>query len=121
MKLERYAMYNNNTLHSIMVIDMAPYDYTLSASLQVRPEKKYSFQVPTSCAGIGVVQRLLANGSHAVTGVTWNGLSYNYELQEGKPVLLGNVTKDEVTWVGQDGVFNVNVSESSAAMVRLEC
>ncbi|KAJ9645317.1 hypothetical protein H2199_003323 [Coniosporium tulheliwenetii] len=115
-----YATYKNDVLHSIMVINMAPYDYTPSAP-RARPEKKYSFQVPPSCAGIGVVQRLLANGSNAITGVTWNGLSYNYELHEGKPVLLGNVTKDEITWVGQDGVFNVNVSDSSAAMVRLEC
>ncbi|KAJ9663459.1 hypothetical protein H2201_005667 [Coniosporium apollinis] len=100
-----YATYKNDVLHSIMVINIAPYDYTPSAA-RARPEKKYPFQVPSSCAGIGVVQRLLANWSSAITGVTWNGLSYNYGLQEGKLVLLGNVTEDEITWVGQDGVFN---------------
>lgn len=91
-----YATCKNDVLHSIMVVNMAPYDYSPSAP-QARPEKKYSFQVPTSCAGIGIVQRLLANGSNAITGMTWNGLSCNYELQERKPVLLGNVMKDEIT------------------------
>jgi len=34
---------------------------------------------------------------------------YNYELDLGKPQLVGNVTKDEITWIGEDGSFSVKV------------
>jgi len=63
----------------------------------------------------------MANGSDAITGITFNGLSYNYELDLGKPRLVGNVTKDEIIWVGEDGIFGVKVPYSSAALVQLSC
>ncbi|KAL1998863.1 hypothetical protein VTN02DRAFT_5464 [Thermoascus thermophilus] len=45
------------------------------------------------------VQRLLANGRHAITGITRDGWSYNYELDGGKPVRLDNVTVGETVWL----------------------
>ncbi|OCL03668.1 glycoside hydrolase family 79 protein [Glonium stellatum] len=115
-----YAIYANNSLARVMVINMAEYNYS-AATVDSRPDVTYNFTVPTSCAGVGVVQRLIANGSDAITGVTFNGRSYNYELDLGKPRLLGNVTKDDITWVGEDGIFAVKVPYSSAALVQLSC
>lgn len=120
-----YAAYDSDLLKRIMVINMVQYNYSATnvtpAGPIPRPATTYNFTVPTSCAGHGTLSRLLANGSDAITGVTFNGVSYNYELDNGKPVVLGNVTKDEMVWVGEDGIFQVNVPDSSAAMVNLDC
>ncbi|OCK80416.1 glycoside hydrolase family 79 protein [Lepidopterella palustris CBS 459.81] len=115
-----YAIYANNTLARVMVINMMEYNYT-AESTNTRPHVAYNFTVPTSCAGNGIVQRLLANGSDAITGITFNGRSYNYEVAQGKAHIMGNVTKDEIVWVGKDGIFSVNVPWSSAALVQLSC
>jgi len=44
----------------------------------------------------------MANGSDAITGVTWNGISYNHDLGFGKPARLSNGTRDEDVAVGKD-------------------
>jgi hypothetical protein len=115
-----YAVYTSGTLKRVVVINMQQYNYSVPAPLP-RPVGSYNFTVPTSCAGSGVVQRLIAQGADAVSGVTFNGVSYAYEVAGGKPKLLGNATKDEVVWVGGDGGFRVDVPDSSAAVVVLRC
>ena len=63
------------------------------------------------------VKRLHANGSDAITGVTWDGWSYNWELEQGKPVKLGNVTVGErVGVVG--GEVTVGVVDSGAVVLE---
>lgn len=115
-----YAIYGDDTLKRVMIINMNQYNYSVPKPT-LRPEIAYNFTLPTSCAGTGMVQRLIANGSDAITGVTFNGVSYNYELDHGKPKLLGNVTKDETVWVGSDGGVSILVPASSAALVQFEC
>lgn len=65
------------------------------------------------------MQRLIANGSDAITGVTFGGYSFNYELNNGKPVLLHNVTRGEEADVFR-GRMRVGVPRSSAVMVDFE-
>ena len=65
------------------------------------------------------VRRLMANGSDAISGITFDGYSYNFELDDGKPVLLGNVTRGEVLKVGRDGVLSLDVPWSSAVLLDL--
>ena len=62
----------------------------------------------------------MANGSNAITGITFDGYSYNYELNEGKPVLLNNVTRNEVLQVAQSEIVTVGVPWSSAAIMNLQ-
>ena len=69
-------------------------------------------------SGEAEIQRLLANGSDAITGVTFDGYSYNYELESGKPVLLQNVTRGETVSIGSHGKMSIEVPRSSAAIVR---
>ncbi|KAF2645814.1 hypothetical protein P280DRAFT_417944 [Massarina eburnea CBS 473.64] len=118
-----YAVYTNETLERVVVINMNQYNYTGtgSSTLAGRPQQAYNFTVPTSCAGTGTVHRLLANGSDAITGITFDGLSFNYEVAEGKPSKLGNVTTGQVVYVGNDGGFAVDVVDSAAAIVQLTC
>ncbi|KAF2710480.1 glycoside hydrolase family 79 protein [Pleomassaria siparia CBS 279.74] len=113
-----YAIYSDSKLARLMVINLNEYNYSLSAQ---RPEMAYNFTLPVSCAGHGLVQRLMANGSDATTGITFNGWTYNYDVAKGEPKLSGNVTRDEIVWVGEDGGVAVPVPWSSAALVQLTC
>ena len=117
-----YAAYLDSVLQRVMVINLLEYNYSNASTEGPRPVKTYSFQLPESCSGTNAtVSRLMANGSDAITGITWDGLSYNYELQNGMPVRLNNVTIGETVAVGTNGNVSVDVPLSSAAMVNLEC
>jgi hypothetical protein len=59
----------------------------------------------------------MANGSDAVTGATFDGYSYNYELDNGKPVLLKNITRGESVKVSRKGDLTVDVPDSSAVLL----
>lgn len=84
-----------------------------------RPTETYSFQLPPYLHGHYNMQRLLANGSDAISGVTFDGYSFNYELENGKPVLLRNVTRGEEVNVLR-GRMSVGVPRSSAVIVDFE-
>lgn len=114
-----YAAYINGKLARIAVINLQEFNYTDSDPTAARPSSSYSFQVPSTKSGHLPVQRLSANGSNAVTGITWDGWSYNYELDNGKPVRLHNVTTGETVPVGKNGVVNIDVPHSSAVIINV--
>lgn len=114
-----YAVYMNNTLRRLMVINMNPYNYTTTHNGQAnnnstaRRTRTYSFNV-----GIGAkatVQRLSGNGSDAVTAITWDGWSY----ESGQPVRLGNVTVGETVEI-KNGVVEVAVQDSQAVVLNID-
>ncbi|KAB5549766.1 glycoside hydrolase family 79 protein [Coniochaeta sp. 2T2.1] len=115
------------TLTRIAVLNMNSYNSTVSGEglsplpegeLLPRPSKNYTFDLGAAAAGkVAFVRRLWANGSDAITGITWDGWSYNFELDEGLPVRLGNVTVGERVKVAEDGSVSVSVPDSSAAML----
>lgn len=82
-----------------------------------RPIEDYTFQLPKGYRGKVALQRALANGSDAITGITFDGYSYNYELDNGLPVLLSNVTRGESVTVGRSGRLTVSVPRSSALIM----
>ena len=117
-----YAAYVDGKLARIAVINMVEYDYTDTASPAKRPMTTYTFQlsdIPLARTNGGkiLVQRLLSNGSNAITGITWDGYSYSNELNNGKPVLLRNVTKGE-TVEAEGPNFRIGVPYSSAAILN---
>lgn len=115
-----YAAYVNGQPARIAVINMIEYNYTGSADATTRPTVTYNVSVPSTLAGTSVsVQRLMANGSDAISGITWDGYSYNWELEQGLPVLLGNVTRSETLVVGQNGTLKVVLPYSSMAILNL--
>jgi hypothetical protein len=114
-----YAAYIDDQLTRVAVINLAEYNYT-GAGSGARPTVTYNVSVPSTYGGRSVgVQRLMANGSNAITGITWDGYSYNWELNQGKPVLLPNVTRGETAKVGQDGELRVVLPYSSMAIINL--
>lgn len=117
-----YAAYVNGTLERIAVVNLREYNYTINGTSTVpnpdpRPTRSYTFQVPSDISRADV-QRLVANGSDAITGITWDGWSYNWDLDLGKPVRLDNVTIGEQTNV-QKGSLTVEVDDSSAVILDL--
>jgi hypothetical protein len=125
-----YAAYVNGNLARIAVVNLQEYNYTTldsdsdslsdspSDSTQ-RPVAKYSFQIPATPAKPLSVQRLMANGSDSITGITWDGWSYNYELQGGEPVRQSNATIGETLSVSKKGVIEIMVPYSSGAIINL--
>jgi len=119
-KYAGYAIFGDQVLKRMVLVNLNQYNYTDVATKQ-RGNPSWKITVPKACAGTGTVQRLMANGSNAITGISFNGMSYNYELDEGRPKVLSNATRDEVVKVGDDGGLSVNVPDSSAAVVQLVC
>ncbi|KZL86111.1 glycoside hydrolase family 79 protein [Colletotrichum incanum] len=114
-----YAAYHGDTLARLIVINMQAYNSTINGTgttpdpnPKSRKDFGYSFEVPWD-GGLANVRRLRANGSDAITGITWDGWSYNYELDEGKPVKLDNVTVEEYALVsGGQVLFTALASEA---------
>jgi hypothetical protein len=120
-----YAAYVDGKLQRVAVVNMREYNYTVNGTSSVlnptpRPTQNYTFAVPEDCASEWVsVMRLYANGSDAISGITFDGWSYNYELDNGKPVRLHNVTTGEKVKV-QGGMVSVGVLDSSAAILEFK-
>ena len=113
----------------MLVVNLREYNYTItndttnatSLNPDPRPSTLYEFQISGAAGETGAkvgVQRLLANGSDAITGITWDGYSYNWELDEGRGVKLGNVSTGEVV-TGKAGLVSVQVADSEAVILTL--
>jgi Glycosyl hydrolase family 79 C-terminal beta domain len=100
---------------------MRQYNYTVNGTSSIpnpapRSSLSYSFTVPQDWVDRVSVKCLHANSSDAIT---WDGHSYNYELNLGKPVRLANVMTGEVARaVG--GVVEITVPDSSVAVLNFD-
>lgn len=117
-----YAAYVNNVLRRVLILNLNEYNYTANGTgpglnPEARTVRTYSFGVGNATTSASV-QRLYANGSDAITGITWDGWSYNYELDQGRPVRLDNVTVGETVPVTA-GVVEVGVADSQAVVLTL--
>lgn len=113
-----YAAYVDRKLSRIAVVNMKEFNYSTEDSEAKRPSRTYEFRIPDH-SGEVQVQRLLANGSNALSGITWDGWSYNYELDGGVPVRLSNVTLGETVSVSGQGIVQIEVPDSSGAILNL--
>ncbi|PQE06039.1 glycoside hydrolase family 79 protein [Rutstroemia sp. NJR-2017a BBW] len=124
-----YAAYVNSTLKRIMIINMHQYNYTVNGTSSVRnpvarPVRNFTITIPSSATpqhgyalpSVATLRALHANGSDAITGITYDGYSYNYELNNGLPVRLTNVTVGKTVSV-TGGKLVVPVEDSGAVMV----
>jgi Glycosyl hydrolase family 79 C-terminal beta domain len=108
-----YAAYVGGRLERIAAIQLHAYNYTGAA--WPRPGEKFTFKLPQGCGAEAVsLQRLMANGCDAITGITFDGYSYNYELEQRKSMPLRNVTR------GDELQVTVDVPWSSAVIQKLQ-
>jgi hypothetical protein len=110
-----YVAFVDEVVERLAVINLRQWNATESVQ---RPEQQYEFQTPGGMKEARV-KRLIASGSDSYSGVTYGGFSYNWELDNGKPVRLNNVTDVEIVLIGADGKLVVNVPASSAVIVSL--
>ncbi|CAH0025007.1 unnamed protein product [Clonostachys rhizophaga] len=117
-----YAIYEDGKLSRIAVLNMREYNHTSDLE---RPNQTYTFSLNGRGRKCGhkmaAVQRLLADGADSISGISWNGYSYNHDLDGGKPVLLSNVTaacNETVRLL--NGTFSVDLSDSSFALINLQ-
>lgn len=97
---------------------MQEYNYT-GTSTGDRPLTTYSFTVPAGYQNTIPTQRLKANGTNAITGITFDGYSYNWDLLEGKPSRLTNVTNGEVLQV-TNGVVDVILAAGAMCIMNFK-
>lgn len=117
-----YAAYVGDKLAKVIVINMMEYNSSNNYTDDYpRPVETYSFQLPSEYHGQATTQRLSANGSDALSGITFDGYSYNYELENGMPVLLKNVTRNEKVEINRQGKMSVDMPRSSAIIVNFDC
>lgn len=114
-----YAAYVDGHLARLAVVNMQQFNATGVSSH--RPSTRYQFQLPETATSDSPLslQRLLASGSDALSGISWNGWSYNYELKGGAPVRLRNVTMDERVAADSSGIVELELPWSSAAILNL--
>lgn len=106
-----YAIYDGDRLANLAIVNLRAFNQTSA----YRPSREYQFKVPPAYRRARV-ERLTAPGSDALTNVTFAGVSYDFELARGRPVVLDG--REEVV-VMRDGVLNVTVPDASAVLVEL--
>ncbi|KAK1984999.1 beta-glucuronidase [Colletotrichum cereale] len=114
-----YAAYHGAALARLLVVDLHAHNSTLDGAGTApdpdpgsRATFPHSFAVPWA-TGLANLRRLRANGTDAITGITWDGWSYNHELDGGRPVRLDNVTVGEYALVDAGRVtFTVSAGEA---------
>ena len=114
-----YACYvSGSKLVRVAVIDLHEYNVTGTAQ---RRHANYTFSIPSALnildGSLVRVQRLLAAGSDVRYGITWDGWSYAYELDHGRPVQMKNVTIDETLRVSES-LVTVELEDSSAVILN---
>lgn len=119
-----YAAYVEDQLARVMLVNMREYNYTQSGSNETasqeggekRSLREFKLDVDLEDGSEVLVKRLQANGSDSITGITFDGWSYNYELDNGKPVRLNNVTTGESVVVA-NGRVSVQLPDSEAVIL----
>lgn len=107
-----YAIYDGDHLSKLVVTNLQAFNSTTAGG---RPSRHYSFRVPGQVQS-AKVERLIAPGTEVLGNITFGGVSYDYDLKQGKPVVIN--PKEEMASV-EDGVVSIDVPDSSAALLTL--
>jgi hypothetical protein len=110
-----YAAFVGDALERLAIVNLGQWNATQQGQ---RPNTQYEFQTSNGMKEARV-KRLIADGTDSYSGVTYGGFSYNWELEDGKPVRLNNVTDVEIVPIGADGRLVINVPQASAAIIIL--
>lgn len=105
-----YGIYDGNNLAKILVLNLKAFSETTTGS---RPVRKYHFRVPKQHRHVKV-ERMIAPGSDSTHNVTFGGISYDYDLNHGKPVTV-NPKKETIK--ARDGIVSIDVQDSSAVLL----
>ena len=107
-----YGIYYGKKLTKLVALNLWAHNATHAGT---RPSRDYEFLIPGNQQRARV-ERLIAPGSDSVEGVTFGGISYDYERKGGKPVV---VNKSQEILEVKKGLLRVGVPDSSAVLVSL--
>ena len=108
-----YAFHNGENLRSIVAINFQEWN---STSIEPRPSKTFEFRVGHTVKK-AKVERLKAAGAEVTEGITVAGLSFDYNLEKGKPVVIDA----EEEWVNvTHGDVSVEIPATEAVLLRFE-
>jgi hypothetical protein len=110
-----YVLYEGTGLARVVLLNMMEW---LSTSVTPRPNSTFTVNVPNSVKG-ATVERLTAAGADALSGITFAGVSYDYDLAEGKPVVVDEAATKETLKVTTNGVLSVVLQDSEAVILQL--
>ncbi|KAL3492415.1 hypothetical protein BJX62DRAFT_236233 [Aspergillus germanicus] len=121
-----YGIYHAGDLAKVVVLNMAEYNFTKSGNAmdeelntKKRGSHNFSINVPESFNDrLATVRRLEAPGADSITGITWDGYTFIYEVDNGVGRRLENVTYGE-TIVVADAKVTVRIPHSSAVVLEV--
>jgi hypothetical protein len=114
-----YAAYESGTLSRVGILNLQAWDppNSTDASTDATDRPKTTFNLgPLKDYKSATVELMTAPGATYDTNITVAGMSYDYDLAEGRGVRVG---KDIVATLhpGSDGSFSVDVEASQAVVV----
>jgi hypothetical protein len=112
-----YTAYESGRLARLAVLNLHEWNpdnstTTSSSSSSSRPTTSFKFALPGFKSAL--VQSLTAPGALYNTSITMAGISYDYHLNQGKGVQVGE-SGEEIR--PAKGVFTIDVADSQAAIV----
>lgn len=108
-----YAIYDGDKPTKFAIINFQAFNHTTHS---IRPSRSYSFQVPEQFTS-AKAERLIAPGSDVSDKITFGGVSYDYDLKQGKPAVTD--PKEETTAI-QNGILSITLPDSSAVLLTLK-
>ena len=109
-----YALFDGEDLSKLVVLNLQAFNETSDAAS--RPSRKYQFKIPENYESASV-ERLTAPGSDSEKDVTFGGVSYDYDLKMGQPVV---VDAGKETAEIDDGVLSITLPDSSGVLVTFD-
>ncbi|EQB45829.1 hypothetical protein CGLO_15245 [Colletotrichum gloeosporioides Cg-14] len=120
-----YGIYHSGKLAKVAILNMAEYNFTASGNATEtelnkfkRSNHSFSINLDSSFNGkTATVLRLIAPGADSITGITWDGYTFNYDVDNGKAARVSTVTVGEEVAVS-DGKATLSIADSSAVVVE---
>ena len=112
--LSAYQLYEDGELARVVVLNLV--EYTTGSG--TRATKTITLTVPT-CVTEARVERLTAAGADVKTNISFGGVSFDYELAEGKPVVVNETASQEVVKVSTPGTLKISIQDSEGVLLHL--
>jgi hypothetical protein len=110
-----YMLYEGDQLARVVLLNMVEYT---STSGDARSSQTFTVNVPNRFKG-AKVERLTAAGADVKTNITFGGVSFDFGLAQGKPVIVNRAAAVEQVKVASPGVLKVSVQDTEGVVLHL--
>lgn len=117
-RVSAYVFYDNGgkKLSRVIILNMREWNSTTAGA---RPELEVSLAVPAGANGARV-ERLAAAGAEVTTGITYAGTSYDYDIDQGRPVIVNEAASKEIVWVDRSAkTISIGIQDSEGVVLHL--